>query len=442
MANALPLSVLDQLGQPTAQFDKDFRLLAQNKSFMDLANTPLIKGSTTLFDAIDEYFGLESVLRDFFLKHSTPYTLAHVQRADTKRSYHFNLIKHREIFIFIARDITSETQLAYAATREKNRIRLLFELVRNQDLDSENQLLGKSPAIDKARQFAKTISRIAETNILLVGETGTGKSHMARYIHALSPQKDQPLIEFNCAAIPENLLESELFGHVKGAYTGAINNKKGLIEEANGGTLFLDEIGELPLLLQGKLLSVIEKRTFRPVGSNQVKKVRLRIITATNKDLKESVALKEFREDLYFRLNVVQFKMPALRDSDNDVLLIANHFLAKNNLTFNKNIHSLSPEASHKMLSYHWPGNIRELRNTIERAMIFCENTVIDASNIQFDHDEDSFALPKGNMPLPDIEKNVIIDALARTEGNKTRAALLLGISRDTLRYRIQKYKL
>jgi len=267
-------------------------------------------------------------------------------------------------------------------------------------------------------------------------------------IHYLSFAANAPFVELNCAAIPENLLEAELFGYEKGAFTNAIKSKKGLLEEADGGTIFLDEIGEMPLNLQAKLLHVLETRKFRRLGSTQEKRVTVRCIAATNRDLKTAVEQKQFREDLYYRLNVVSLEMPPLRALGEDVVTLATHFLALYNLDFKKRVAGFSAEATHMLRAYHWPGNVRELRNVIERAMIFCEAAEIRGHDLALPVVSEhalspvatAFILPENGLQLEEVEKSFLMQALSLAQGNKTRAAALLGLTRDTFRYRLEKY--
>jgi transcriptional regulator with PAS, ATPase and Fis domain len=242
-------------------------------------------------------------------------------------------------------------------------------------------------------------------------------------------------------------LEAELFGYEKGAFTHAVKAKNGLIEEADGGTLFLDEIGDMPLSLQAKLLHFLESRKFRRLGSNQERSVQVRCLAATNHDLQAAVAGKQFREDLYYRLNVVNLTLPPLREMAEDVIMLAEHFIKIYNLDFRKKVDGLHAESRRRLLGYAWPGNVRELRNVIERAMIFCETREINAADLALpgtisteETPPSSFRLPETGIQLEDLEKSLLTQALQLAEGNKTRAAALLGLSRDTFRYRLEKF--
>ena len=293
-----------------------------------------------------------------------------------------------------------------------------------------------------------------KTNILITGESGTGKELVAKAIHYNSPRKDKPFVTLNCGAIPEPLIESELFGHMKGAFTDAIATKKGLFELADEGTIFLDEISELPLLMQVKLLRVLQDREFKRVGGTDDIRVDVRIISATNKDLEEAVREKRFREDLFYRLNVIQIKIPPLREKREDISLLTAHFLKKYSEELNKNISVISPEALRILLSYDYPGNVRELQNIIERAVALETSGELSAQNLSSYLDEQ---LPTKKRPLDleipnegidlekvveDLERMLLLKALEKTKGIKKKAADLLHINFRSMRYRLEKYGL
>ena len=308
----------------------------------------------------------------------------------------------------------------------------------------EESLLGDSPAIRQVRTAIAKISRAPQTTVLLTGESGVGKSLAARIIHYSSFPADAPFVDINCSALPENLIEAELFGYEKGAFTHATTARAGLLEEARGGTLFLDEIGELPLSLQAKLLKVIETKTFRRLGSNKSISVQTRIISATNRNLAAEVAARRFREDLYYRLNVAALNLPPLRDMGEDLLAIADHLLKLFNIELKRRVAGFTPAARRKLLDYHWPGNVRELSNCIERAMIFLDRPQVDAEDLTIletarPPGEQDWKVPPTGLRLEDVERRLIRSALETAGNNKTQAARLLGISRDTLRYRLEK---
>jgi len=293
-----------------------------------------------------------------------------------------------------------------------------------------------------------------KTNILVTGESGTGKELVAKAIHYNSPRKEKPFVTLNCGAIPESLIESELFGHMKGAFTDAIATKKGLFEVADEGTIFLDEISELPLLMQVKLLRVLQDKEFKRVGGTEDIRVDVRIISATNKDLEEAVKEKRFREDLFYRLNVIQVKLPPLRDRKEDIPILANHFLKKYSEELNKNILKISPEALQILLNYEYPGNVRELQNIIERAVALESNQELTVHNLSSYLSEQPL-LKKGpiDIEIPsegidlekiveDLERTLLLKALDKTKGIKKKAAELLHINFRSMRYRLEKYGL
>ncbi|MDZ7266920.1 MAG: sigma 54-interacting transcriptional regulator [candidate division KSB1 bacterium] len=347
--------------------------------------------------------------------------------------------------LMTVQDRTVQRRLEQEVRQQRNELLLLQSALGAQQQALTKTLLGRSPAIQQLQSRLQKVAQSPAATILLHGESGTGKSHVARLIHQLTHQTEAPFVEVNCAALPESLLEAELFGFEKGAFTHAVKAKPGLIEAAAGGTLFLDEIAELPLNLQAKLLLVIENRTFRRLGSTQERRVQLRYIAATSRDLAAAVAEKKFRDDLFYRLNVVSLSLPPLRELGDDILLLAEHFLKIYNLDFKRNVRGFSPAARQALLAHSWPGNVRELRNLIERAMIFCEGSILEATDLALPPPADkpappAFVLPAEGVQLEDLEKSLLQQALQRTGGNKTRAAALLGLSRDTLRYRLEKF--
>jgi transcriptional regulator with PAS, ATPase and Fis domain len=298
-------------------------------------------------------------------------------------------------------------------------------------------------------RFAGRIAASGVTTIMLQGESGTGKDVFARFLHEASPRHDSPFVAINCAAIPETLLESELFGYEKGAFTDARSLKKGVLELADGGTVFLDEIGELPLHLQAKLLRVMEDQSFRRLGGVRDVTVDVRVISATNKNLGEAVRNREFRQDLFYRLNVIQIVLPALRDHSDDVIPLVEHFIHFYNRKFERNVTGVTSEAALLLQAYDWPGNIRELRNVVERAMVLEEQDQLTVENLVLGEEAptasfsaSSVSPSRSGMSLEDTERSMLTEALQKTGGNQTQAARMLGISRDTLRYRIKKFNL
>ncbi len=310
------------------------------------------------------------------------------------------------------------------------------------------EMIGASREMAK---IFKTIRKVADTpaNILILGESGTGKELVARAIHANSSRAKMPFMAINSGGIPENLLESELFGYMKGSFTGAYADRAGLFELARGGTVFLDEIGELPPVLQVKLLRVVQEKTFRRIGGAEDIKVDVRIISATNRNLKERVKKNEFREDLYFRLNVIPIHMPPLRERKEDIPLLTRHFIEKYAREFGKEVRMISSYAMELLMKYPFPGNIRELENIIERGVAMETSNIILPESLVLSETEDrpdsdlNVVIPDGglnlNVALERYERHIIEQALQKTKGSKTKAAELLGVTFDSLRYRIEK---
>jgi len=304
-----------------------------------------------------------------------------------------------------------------------------------------NLLSGKSKIITNVKEMLKKISK-SPTNVLVTGESGTGKEVVAKMIHLNSGVNNKNFIPINIGGIPENLLESELFGYEKGAFTGAVSRKIGMFEEANGGTLFLDEIGDMPLHLQVKLLRVLQERKLQRLGSNSFVPIDFRLICATNKDLKEEIRNNRFREDLYYRLNVVEIKLPPLRERKEDIEVLVEELIKKFNIRFSKKIMKISDNGLRKLVSYDFPGNVRELENIIERAFIFSENNEISEDCILLPDMKKDITLNEDVLDLEEREKVVIQKALEKYSGNRTRASEELGISRKTLISKIKKFNL
>ncbi len=309
-------------------------------------------------------------------------------------------------------------------------------------------IVGENPKMRKVYEYVKRVARSNSSTVLVQGESGTGKELIARAIHYHSFRRDKMFVDFNCTAIPEALVESELFGFEKGAFTDAKQQKKGLFELADKGTLFLDEIGDMSYNLQAKLLRALQERSFTRVGGVSKVKVDIRIIASTNRDLRAAMAEGTFREDLYYRLHVVPITLPLLHDRGRDVLLLAKHFIDKFNREFKKNVYKISPEAEAMMLEYQWPGNVRELKNTIERAILLeCEDELLPEHLLFAEADAapaaDSAAVPTStDMTLDEIEKEYIRRVVEAVGWNKNRAAKTLGIDRTTLYTKIKKYGL
>lgn len=312
------------------------------------------------------------------------------------------------------------------------------------EISSRSGFIGSSPEM---KQILQIIERVSDTNatVLLQGESGTGKSMIARMIYKVSDRNKAPFLTINCAALPENLLESELFGFEKGAFTGANTSKKGKFEAADEGTIFLDEIGEVPFTLQAKLLQVIQDKTFMRIGSNETKQVDVRIIAATNRDLKEMVEEGTFREDLYYRLKIVDIYIPPIREHIEDVELLADRFLDKYKKIHNKDC-QLTESFIKALMNYDWPGNVRELENAIERAVVLSKGTELSTDDLPQELQKSKSALSEvteGTKTLPEhlseVEEQVILSTLEKSNGNRAEAAKLLGISRQLLSYKMNK---
>jgi PAS domain S-box-containing protein len=315
------------------------------------------------------------------------------------------------------------------------------------------EVIAESPAMREVLGFVRKVAVSEANTILLEGENGTGKDLVAKTLHYQSPRQAEPFIAINCAAIPDTLLESELFGYEKGAFTDARAQKRGLFELADKGTLFLDEIGEIPLILQAKLLRVLEESSFRRLGGLKNIHVDVRFVAATNKNLREAVKEGAFRQDLYFRLNVIQIVIPPLRNRAEDIPALAKFFIEHYNRKFKRHLEGLTPDAGDLLAAHDWPGNVRELRNAIERAMILEESALITPASlpIAISRSEpqapagaagSAIDIPENGLSLVDSERHLLAKALEKTSGNQTQAARLLRITRDTLRYKMKKYNL
>ncbi|NOY13064.1 MAG: sigma-54-dependent Fis family transcriptional regulator [Deltaproteobacteria bacterium] len=341
-------------------------------------------------------------------------------------------------------NITLNRALQHRHLQEK--VRLLKDQVRRQQPDDE--LLGESRGLQQVKQ---QIVRIADldTSVLISGESGTGKELVARALHRQSKRHEAPFVAINCAALPEALLESELFGHVRGAFTDARENRKGLFLEASGGTLLLDEIADLPLTLQPKLLRVLEERKVRPLGDSREVDCDVRVIAASHRDLVEEVSGRRFRSDLFYRLNVINLHLPPLRDRGNDILLLALEFIRQLSQRLGKSVSGLAKPAAACLLAYHWPGNVRELHNVIERALALSCHDLLTVEDLpdQVRHPDGEAPLPASLvepgtiLPLEEMERRYIHQVLDRLDGNRSLAARLLGIDRKTLYRKLKEHR-
>jgi two-component system, NtrC family, response regulator AtoC len=343
-----------------------------------------------------------------------------------------------------------EISLTVQRTFENRELRhtLNTELQQKKQRFGGSALIGDSPAFLQTR---KRIERVAGSDaaVLLLGETGSGKDMAARAIHYESNRADKPFMNITCTAMPEKLIESELFGHEAGAFTDARKRKAGLFELAHQGTVFLDEIGDMPRNLQATLLRVLEEKTFRRIGGKADIRIDCRIIAATNRDLNAMIETGEFREDLYYRLSTVPISLPPLRERPEDIPGLAMHFLDQYRRRMNRDIRNFNTAAINRLREYSWPGNVRELRNTIERAVLLCDGGIIKTEDIFLGRSQTESAsaaagivLPEEGCRLADVERELLAQALRRTGGNQTRAAALLGITRDQIRYKIEKHNM
>jgi DNA-binding NtrC family response regulator len=335
-----------------------------------------------------------------------------------------------------------KTQVAQTSKSNKNRFGL-------------SNIVGKSKAIRDLLELIQKLAQAGASTLLVQGESGTGKDLVSRALHYESPRRDNPFFALNCAAIPETLIETELFGYDKGAFTDAKTMKKGLFEMADGGTVFLDEISEMHINMQSKFLRVLEDQTFRRVGGVKDLSVDVQVVASTNRNLEQAVREGKFREDLFYRLAVVPIQIPPLRDRTEDIPLLIDHFIRNYNFQFRKHVEGITPEGLKLLMNYSWPGNVRELKNAIERAMILADHDQIDVTHLPIRIADPTAAeplsrpvgdelvtLPPEGAGLEEIEKELVQQALQLANGNKTKAAKLLKISRDTLRYKVKKHNL
>jgi len=356
---------------------------------------------------------------------------------------------------FISKPFKSdEIKLVIEKAAERDRLKRENVMLKEQVRRFEGQyrfghLLAKSRAMRDVFELAAKVAQY-NTTVLIVGESGTGKELVARAIHRAGPRRDKPMVAINCGGIPEALLESEMFGHAKGAFTGADRSKRGLFEEADESTLLLDEIGEMPVSLQVKLLRVLQESEIRPVGQTVSRKVNVRVIAATSRNLPQMVADGEFREDLFYRLNVLTIELPPLRDRIEDIPLLCQHFIEKFNQRLERNVKGIEPEAMSLLLKHRWPGNVRELENAMERAMVLSAGNQLALDNFSF-----ASSAPDAKPPIEQLfegysikeaqkqmENAMIVKALKATEGNRTHAARLLEISHPSLLSKMKAYKI
>jgi len=348
---------------------------------------------------------------------------------------------------FDLREISLTVEKVLQQERLRNEVRYL----RGQQTGAYNRIIGQSNPMQRLFHTLRRLERVDAPTVLVVGESGTGKDLIAHAIHEMGPRRSGPMMEVDCASLPEQLIESELFGHERGAFTDARQAKRGLFEVARGGTIFLDEIGEMSPSTQAKLLRALENRRFKRVGGVTYMDLDASVIAATNRDLSEEVKKGRFREDLFFRLNVIRIEVPALRSRREDIPLLVDHLVEKFNRDFRRNIRGISEAALQLMQAYTWPGNVRELRNVIERVIILEADEIIEADHlpaeIRYGGSRPgvvggTFVLPEEGVNLEEVERSLLQQAMDRTNANQSAAARLLGISRYALRYRLEKYGL
>ncbi|MEN6489580.1 MAG: sigma-54 dependent transcriptional regulator [Smithella sp.] len=341
-----------------------------------------------------------------------------------------------------------ELKIAIARATEHTRLKKENEYLKERLGESfdRQSVIGQSPAMVKLLDIVSQVAS-TEATILITGESGTGKEMIANAVHYNSPRAGAPFVKINCAALTETLLESELFGHEKGAFTGADRRREGKFRQADGGSIFLDEVSEMSQSMQVKLLRVLQEREITRVGGAEVLKINVRVIAASNKDLKKEMEKGSFREDLFYRLSVVVLHVPPLRERKEDIPLLAQHFLSYFAEKNSKNIKGFTPQAMEKLLRYAWPGNVRELMNAVERAVVLSRREFLDADELSLLMADDSVdekinqsGLPE-NVPLEEMEKRTILEAMNATGGNKSEAARRLGITRKTLRSKLEKYE-
>jgi DNA-binding NtrC family response regulator len=392
--------------------------------------------------------GLELLRR---IKGSQPETVVVLMTAHSTVPNAVEAIKggafHYVIKPFEMDEMMAVVERALETTRLRREVREL-RAVQSEPF-SLDHIIGESPPMRAVKALLKKIATTPASTVLLGGESGTGKDLASRSLHYSSDRAASPFMHITCTALPESLLESELFGHEKGAFTDARQQKRGLFERAHRGTVYLDEIGDMTPALQAKLLRFLEEKAFKRVGGAEDIRVDVRVIAATNQDLEEAVRKGDFREDLYYRLNVLPVVMPPLRERTGDVDLLARHFLDTFNREFRKTVTGLSPDAIRLLESYPWPGNVRELKNAVERAVLLAEGDrlgpedflALGAGTARLGT-QAGFLLPPSGLDIHDVERSLVEQALERTGGNQTRAGDLLGLNRDQIRYRIEKFNL
>lgn len=454
-------NIINNLQQGILSLDLNLNILSINKASLDILNLNdeskyIGKNINTIFETFN------NLNFSKFLKSKT--NKGEIELANGNENIKIGFLINNVIspdnnksgFIIFLNDLTKIRDIEEKLNNHEHMAKLLASKEINNETEKNLiEMIGESDSIKNVQNLIKKISS-SNASVLITGESGTGKELIAKSIHFSSDRADKPFVAVNCGAIPESLIESELFGHKKGAYTGAISDTLGLFRQANNGTIFLDEIGELPLQLQSKLLRTLQEKKVRPVGSSEDFQINVRVICATNRNLKQEVEDKNFRDDLFYRINVVGIDMPPLRDRKKDIPLLVKHFINKH---FDHQLESapvISPEALNLLLDYNYPGNIRELENLIERALVLGGSAIL-AEHLLLDNTAKSLAESAEttiketnivNLPLnlekelEKLERELLFQALETTQGNKTDAAKLLGLNFRSFRYRVKKYDL
>jgi DNA-binding NtrC family response regulator len=381
------------------------------------------------------------------IKEATPDTLVILMTAFSTVENAVEAMKHGAYHYlnkpFNLDDVALTVEKALETSRLRREVRQLRSSASREY--SFDAIIGDSPAMQRIKNLLKRVAASPASTVLLTGETGTGKDLAAKAIHFNSDRAPKPFVNITCSALPEQLLESELFGHERGAFTDARQQKRGLFETADGGTVFLDEIGEMTMGLQSKLLRFLEEKTFKRVGGLIDVQVDVRVVAATNRNLEDEVKAGKFREDLFYRLQVMPIGLPPLRERRSDIPLLVRYYIDRYNHEFRKRVTGVTPEAEALLEQYRWPGNVRELRNAIERAMLLVDREWLvaeDFSSLTRNAITSGFRLPLEGVSLEEVEKQLLVQALERAHGNQTHAGQLLGINRDQVRYRIEKFGL